>query len=938
MAEPTPPGITLTRPGAVKETAQTLLGGLFADVVRLGGAAAGFGQVTERTRDLAKRFTPDDSPAEAGWRLVYAALVQAITDAAAPLRHQTTIRDMPPIEHLMQLGGEAIDFDRIEAPANFLQQPKGLPLLRQMAPVLQGALVHLGMDEARAAERAAALPGLFVAALAATWNRHEAGLGALEKLTRSPFEVAARQERHWAYYRAMLERELLEPLFAGAFSLRDLYQPLRGYWRERVEKQRGEARHIHHVVDLATTFDGWLDSFDARDALRVVTGGPGSGKSSFVKWWAASVLGRQAPVPTLLLPLHKLDTFDLEAEAGKQAKLLGFPKNPLDADGGERRLLLILDGLDELDADHKTGREAASALITRVDRLLERNRYGHELQVVIAGRELIVSALRGELDREHQVFHVMGYLPRKPGEDWRDPARLLAHDQRKAWWRRWGELTGEALDDTPDAIARNQQLAELSEQPLLNHLLAVTRAADPDALGRQNSINGVYRSMLEHVWRRSWGDERQLPRLGRLTQEDFQKLFESIGLAVWQHGGGRSTTLETVAEIARRERLGEQLDVLTKGAESGALDLLTAFYFRREAAGDTFELTHKSFGEYFAALRLLRLAETLHRSAQDPEFEAEDGLRRWYRWTHAARITEEILAFVEGELRGLGVDEISARRGTLIQLFDRNLRTGMAHLTIDGVAAPAHFRQAQQRDAAAELALFTVLGACTAVLVEETESLSDVERRAIIGWSPAWPDREQLLRTSAWDLLRRLEVGTALDPIVRRHMLGMDLTQQIVRADLAGACWIFASAKSANLIEADLSGANVSHANLSQANLSGANLSGANLSHAKLSYANLSDANLFDANLCGTDLCDANLSDADLSGANLTHANLSHANLIDADLFGANLSDANLSRASLGRANLSDANLSGAHGLTPKELAAARSIEGATLPDDLPEE
>ncbi len=913
MDEPTRPGITLTRPSSVKETAQTLLGGLFADVVRLGGAAAGFGQVTERARDLAKRFTPDDTPAEAGWRLVYAALVQAITDAAVPLRHQTTIRDMPPIEHLMQLGGKAIDFDRIEAPANFLQQPKALPLLRQIAPVLQGALVYRGMDEVLAGERAAALPGLFVAALAGTWAKHEAGLAALEKLTRSPFEVAARQERHWAYYRAMLERELLDPLFAEAFSLRDLYQPLRCYWRERVEKQRGDTQHIHHVVDLATAFDAWLDAFDARDALRVVTGGPGSGKSSFVKWWAASVLSRQAPVPTLLLPLHKLDTFDLEAEAGKQAKLLGFPKNPLDPGGGERRLLLILDGLDELDADHKTGREAASALITRVDRLLERNRFGHELQVVIAGRELIVSTLRGEFEREHQVFHVMGYLPRKPGDDWRDPTRLLAHDQRKAWWRRWGALTGEALDDAPYAIAQNEQLADLSEQPLLNHLLAVTRAADPDALGRQNSINGVHRGMLEHVWRRSWGDERQLPTLGRLTREDFQKLFESVGLAVWQHGGGRSTTLETVAEIARRERLDEQLGVLAEGARSGALDLLTAFYFRREGASDTFELTHKSFGEYFAAKCLLRLVEILHRSAQDTEFEEEDGLRRWYRWTHAARITQEILDFLQGELRELGLDEISARRATLIRLFDRNLRTGMAHLTIDGVPAPEHFRQAQQRDAAAELALFTLIGACTAVLVEQTGTLPADERRAIIGWSPAWPDRDLPERTSAWDLLRRLEAGTAEDRLVRRRMLGMNPEGQTVSMELAGARLIFASAKSSNLRSS--------------------NLAGADLWCADLSSANLSDADLFCAGLGS-----ATLSGADLSRANLSRAKLITANLSDADLQEADLSDADLHEADLGGANLIEVNLSGAKGLSRRQLAATHSIEGAKLPDDLPDE
>jgi hypothetical protein len=491
--------ITLTRPSGVAETARTLLGGLFADVARFAGAAVGLGQSTERARDLAMRFTPDDTPEESGWRLVYAALGKAIGDAAAPLRHQTTIKDMPSIEHLMQLGGEAIDFDRIELPDTFLQQPKSLPLLGQIAPVLQGALVYRDMDEGLAAERAKALPSLFVAALAESWARHERSLEALEKLTNSPFAVAARQERHWAYYGALLERELLQPLFAGPFSLRDLYQPLRGYWRERKQAGRGEFRSVHHVVDLATAFDGWLDGFDPKDALRVVTGGPGSGKSSFVKWWAASVLKRTAPVATLLVPLHKLDMFDLEAEAGRQAKLLGFPKNPLDPDGGERRLLLILDGLDELEVDHKTGQEAASALITRVDRLLERNRYGHELQIVIAGRELIVSALRGKLGREHQVFHVLGYMTRKPGDDWHDPQKLLARDQRREWWQRWGELSGEALEDIPDAIVRNKKLAELSDQPLLNHLLAVTRADDPAAITAGTSINGVYRNMLEHV-------------------------------------------------------------------------------------------------------------------------------------------------------------------------------------------------------------------------------------------------------------------------------------------------------------------------------------------------------------------------------------------------------------------------------------------------------
>ena len=76
--------------------------------------------------------------------------------------------------------------------------------------------------------------------------------------------------------------------------------------------------------------------------------------------------------------------------------------------------------------------------------------------------------------------------------------------------------------------------------------------------------------------------------------------------------------------------------------------------------------------------------------------------------------------------------------------------------------------------------------------------------------------------------------------------------------------------------------------------------------------------------LRGADLSDAYLSDSrDLSGANLVGADLSGA-----DLNGAELSDANLSGVYLG-----DANLRGAKGVTNEQLAAARSLKGATMPN-----
>jgi uncharacterized protein YjbI with pentapeptide repeats len=90
------------------------------------------------------------------------------------------------------------------------------------------------------------------------------------------------------------------------------------------------------------------------------------------------------------------------------------------------------------------------------------------------------------------------------------------------------------------------------------------------------------------------------------------------------------------------------------------------------------------------------------------------------------------------------------------------------------------------------------------------------------------------------------------------------------------------------------------------------------LNGADLGGANVSDANLRNADLNGADLSEADLYKADLSGANLRFASL-----ILADLRWANLSEA----------NLRNANLHDAVGLTDERIAAAVTLQGATMPN-----
>jgi uncharacterized protein YjbI with pentapeptide repeats len=116
-----------------------------------------------------------------------------------------------------------------------------------------------------------------------------------------------------------------------------------------------------------------------------------------------------------------------------------------------------------------------------------------------------------------------------------------------------------------------------------------------------------------------------------------------------------------------------------------------------------------------------------------------------------------------------------------------------------------------------------------------------------------------------------------------------------------------------------------------------ANLGAVNWSHAYLSEAYLPEANLYKANLSEADLSAADLSEAYLLDADLSMAYLHYADLRGAGLTGANLTGADLTGAFLDGTNFSGANLTGAKlyltKITPEQLAKAKTLESATMPD-----
>ena len=186
-------------------------------------------------------------------------------------------------------------------------------------------------------------------------------------------------------------------------------------------------------------------------------------------------------------------------------------------------------------------------------------------------------------------------------------------------------------------------------------------------------------------------------------------------------------------------------------------------------------------------------------------------------------------------------------------------------------------------------------------------------------------DEVQLLaRARTVTILRRLDSARNRDILqfLREARLvpsnKYEIQEHIVRLD------------NSNLSKADLRGANLDSFDLHGTDLSGADLRDARLPWSYLPYAKLNGANLRGAYLRGDpdqSGDDADLSDADLSDANLSEADLSYDNLSSANLQGANLTDAVFRGTNLSNANLSNAKV------TSEQLAEAKSLEGATMPD-----
>ena len=911
--------------------------------------------------DILDGFSVHDSVGATAWKLIQRALLLSISN----LIREKTIYMREQGQQIEEAIKKIIN-DRkpleISIDNKFIKYPAASPLLYKLRQILSDALIETGIERPVALAVSDSLPTYFIYSFHECCKRYQKEFDRVRQGLNEGVSELVQREDSWLRYGAFLQKRINEPIFGEPYGLSQLYIPLRAYYERKHGELFGggnskdEQRQIeYNIVMLEDEINQWLSAANRDDAIRVISGGPGSGKSTTVKILAGKLAENMEGRKVIYLPLHLIDpTKRLIESLTEYAEFDEYlPDKPIIPQSGEK-YLLILDGLDELAMQGKAAEVIVKDFVTQFTHEVELfNTNEAKLLILACGRDLAVQSAESWFEKVGRVLHILPYLvidfPKNEGVSKpealiknSEQLDLLRKDQRWAWWEKYYELTG-CYNNIVLSQVRfefdNKRLLEITAQPLLNYLLALIRTANPTDY--QTNLNSIYFSLLKRVWERDYSESKvPMSTLRELTLDEFSLVLQDIALAMW-HGNGRTATLKEIKyQCAGLDTI---LNRLTRGNNDGMTGLLMAFYFRRSertpVGQDTFEFTHKSFGEYLTARRIVQAVDCIvdEMSRKRPGYSSGwgqvDALAHWLTITGPTLIDKYILEFIHDEIRLLPV-KAESYQNTLVELLNYILKYGMPVESMR--PRPSYYSEEEVYSLNACTALIAVLCICSQVTGRHSDLTSNPPRAFGTLIYKLQGQRESAINHIILNCLAGFKLpGNKLllhdlyaANLTNAYLAGVDFSSaNLQNAFLAGANLDSSLLRGANLAGASLNGASMKGAHLSLAIASRINIEGADLSSAQLKAAMFTRAVLTKANLSNADLRMAVLSETecvstyfkgadcrqtDFRASNLRKADFSNADLRQADFRKANLQKAILRDADLRGADLREANLRGA--------------------------
>ena len=488
-------------------------------------------------------------------------------------------------------------------------------------------------------------------------------------------------------------------MFDEDFALDQIYIPLNAWHSIEKSQSESERRESRRAVNLTADMLAWLRGERTNHRLRIVTGGPGSGKSSVMKALAAELTeygNRRNPTDVLMFPMQRfqwrtgiVESVDATLKYADQMR-----HNPLSSNSLRNRdipLLLIFDGLDELSVSTEISEAIAATFLRELSTAL-RSWEGRPIRAIVTGRDAVFGHVEGSTNRPPgQRLHLLPYHIRKLESDlpsrraYYDPEDLLCTDFRVLAFQRYARARGEAPESVPTVYSHDDS-HDVSAQPLLNYFLLT---AGTDNVVDRN-VARIYSRLFERLHARNRNVDNRSQDEGKpgsgLSQELFDRVFEAMAVAAWRTGGARSASWpEVLAEADREDSyLGSEEETLRAVFDSHRIDhttakpyrLAAAFFIRNQQATGV-EFTHKSFGDYLYARRLSKALVGMTDALVVLPAAILERLHRWEALTAEQRMSNEARRFLELEVEAtVNKDTLNRRLNILSSEVERVFRDG----------------------------------------------------------------------------------------------------------------------------------------------------------------------------------------------------------------------------------------------------------------------
>ena len=845
------PGVTMSNavrlqvdwPAFGSNLANIFAGGLSTLLGSPEGAVSGLASVLA----LAGNVKVEDSAETKAWQIFWLSIAWAADDL-----RQKSPDDADRLSSLVvtsmreaanELNGESYQLD-----FRFLTRPTSQPVYQAIRDKL---IRHTELFQPGAAINTESLryrfDRSFNRAVFELWSKKSETFQALRLALEAPGSEASAFDVQWASYRQRLIYEFeSRPVFgqeSSNISLAQLYVPLRAYWTDKSQEPLDAPETapvaLANFLQLDESLDSWAVAGTPDAPIRLIGGGPGSGKSTTMKAFARR-LAEMAEVRPLYIPLQHISMDASLRDAvndyftGKSNSAFTSPPLAREAVEDGAPLILLFDGLDEIARPGEAANDIAREFIAKIGQLQAALAGAKPIKILISGRmPSFQAACRFASLSRTSAVEVWGYGP------WKNPAigdeELVRKDQRPEWWEKYATATSQSLV-TPRALI-DDRLADITSEPLLCYLLVLSGFAVDDWESAAENRNLIYKRLIDEVWQRGWGAQGNVNnRQGagkHLSKPDFNKLMETIALAAWLGGDARVASEEGFRSAIRFMQSQEAWESFNNDGGDDVANLAMNFYLKsKDESHRGFEFTHKSFGEYLAARAIISVAEDI--SSQIPRY-TERVLPEWIGATGGGRLTPEILEFIRDEIRLKQRDRDIA--GDLLQKMEY-----LAKLAIDE-GFPMHtvgltdWQKMSKHAVNSEVAVWAIMNACARAL----NAGSHTSRHVDVGSSAG----TKMLRS----LVQRLVLSPHGNPTF-------------------GQCLAYVKAP-----HSDLFGMNLSNFDFSGADLTGSNLNGTHLMNASLTDASIDGVMLQRANLDGASFHNAEFDRIDLTDARTPRSN-----------------------------------------------------------------